>query len=288
MRTASHVRIHTIMTVAVGLVLVTSVAKATSVVPMDLDTLADHSGQVIVGTVTAVRSYWADSPRRIESEIAFEETEYLKGTLPDSRSTFTLVVPGGTVGQTSMQLAGTPTFAVGEKWVLFLLPSYKTFPVVGLSQGAFRVQAGGDGVERVFASSGSPVVGIDPTLMVTTAGSDYESASEHLIEAVSARLISEGRSQYRCETGLPAGQAMSYQQFLARVQPILDGSHDHKLTGPAGRRVLVEFTPVPPAPLPPNLVTGDSDTRCQAHSPPRSEVRPRKVTDTVDRPRDKR
>ena len=47
-------------------------------------------------------------------------------------------------------MASAPAFAAGEKWILFLLPTYKTFPVVGLSHGAFRVPTDTDGVERVF------------------------------------------------------------------------------------------------------------------------------------------
>lgn len=126
-----------------------SAAIASSVVPMSVATMADHAGQVITGDVVALRSYWIDEPRRIETEVTFAGVTYLKGAPADADGTFTLRVPGGTIGDLQMRIEGAPRFAAGETWLLFLLPTYKTFPVVGIDQGAYRVVHDADGVDRV-------------------------------------------------------------------------------------------------------------------------------------------
>ncbi|MFQ5591011.1 MAG: hypothetical protein ACE5HE_07615 [Phycisphaerae bacterium] len=208
---------------------------------MSLATLSDHAGQVIVGTVQSVRSYWADSPRRIESEITLAQVVYLKGALPGSEPTFTLIVPGGSVGQTHMQITDAPTFGVGEEWILFLLPTYKTFPVVGLSQGALRVLTDASGVKRVTSASAHPLKGIDQRGFAYFASSPVKMSEANAPKTVGAVDLRQAQTVTRA-TGV---QGMPLDEFLAMLQPILDGSADHNLTEPAGRRVLVDYVPVP-------------------------------------------
>ena len=193
-------------------------ASASSVVPMTVPMLADHAGQVFWGQVTEVRSYWTDEPRRIESQVTFTSVTYLKGALAGADDRFTLTVPGGKIGRLEMRIEGAPRFAVDESWILFVLPTYKTFPVVGLSQGALRIAAGPDGVERVYRA-GHPVVGLDEEGFVQVAG----------IEAQAAL----------------AAEALPYERFVEQLAPILAASRDHGLTEPAGRRHRVRYTPRP-------------------------------------------
>lgn len=217
-----------------------SSTEASSVVPMTLATMSDHAGQVIVGEVTQVRSYWAESPRRIETEVTFQNVEYLKGSLPDSSSIFRLIVPGGTVGEMRMQVCGAPTFAVGEKWVLFLLPTYKTFPVVGLHQGEMRVYRDVDGEERVGNAFHMPIDGVDSQGFIRVAGQrPGELPHPHARAEHGVRL-----KEVAPRAGVPA-RGMTYEEFLATVQPLLDRSKDHHLTEPAGRRILVRYSAVP-------------------------------------------
>ena len=211
---------------------------ASTVVPMTVETLADHAGQVIVGTVSSVRSYWADNPRRIESEVTFGQVEYLKGALPDARDEFTLIVPGGTVGEMSLAVCCAPQFNVKEKWLLFLLPSYKTFPVVGLYQGSFIVQADADGIERVSHRRHDvlePVTGVGTEGFVQYSVNHDSSVHDHLQAAHSLRL-KEGSAS------TPATPALTYAEFVDLLRPILAASRDHELTQPAGQRVLLEYT----------------------------------------------
>jgi len=224
-----------------GLALMASTAWASSVAPMSLKTVSDHAGQVIMGTVVSVRSYWADAPRRIESEITLDDVEYIKGALSDSTTGFTLIVPGGVVGQTSMRLSCAPIFNIGERWMLFILPSYKTFPTVGLWHGAMRIVQSATGTSEVLDATGNPVVGIDGEGFVRVAQKSADNAvtaDEILVGATKARLMPKpGRAE--------SGQALLLDEFLAQLQPILDSSKDHHLTGPAGRRELVQHIAVP-------------------------------------------
>jgi hypothetical protein len=196
-------------------VLVAMPATGTTIAPLSVTTMADHSGQVIAGDVLEVRSYWTGTPRRIESEVTFANVTYLKGALPTSGRVFTLTVPGGAVGDMEMRIEGAPRFEVGESWVLFLLPAYRTFPVVGLSQGAFRIVTGVDGVERV-EQGGRFVTGFDEDGFVRVAS--------------------------RPET-VDAG--LSYADFADLIEPALRASRDHALIEPAGRPLAVRYTPVP-------------------------------------------
>lgn len=212
---------------------------ASSVAPMTVQTLSDLSGQVIVGRVATVRSYWADHPRRIESEVRFEAVEYLKGRLAASTDAFTIIVPGGKVGQMQLQIADAPSFAAGEKWVLFLLPTYKTYPVAGLHQGAFRITTDAAGVERIYLPEGQPVLGVgaDGFLKVNKAATSP--ASTRLVEADRVNV----RSALTPET--EAASALSFEDFHREIAPILQSSRDHRLTEPAGKRVPAVYTAVP-------------------------------------------
>ena len=183
-----------------------------------------------------VRPYWAANPRRIETEVILEKVDYMKGRLPDSGATFTLTVPGGTIGDVSERVADTPTFATGEHWILFLLPQYKTFPVVGLDQGAFRVQTDADGTVRVYDAGHRPVTGLDAGGYVQV----------HDPRPSNARTCPTSANNLRVHAApAPPPPGLNYDDFLSQLRPVLAASKDHRLTQPAGRRILVQFHPVP-------------------------------------------
>ncbi|HUU84450.1 MAG TPA: hypothetical protein VM243_13195 [Phycisphaerae bacterium] len=215
-----------------------AVAQAGTVVPMNVETLANHAGQVLLGTVTDVRCYWADDPRRIESEITLEAVQYLKGALATSTTEFRLVVPGGTMGDMQMRVCCAPTFAVGDRWLLFLLPTYKTFPVVGITQGAFRIAADDQGIQRVYSERLSPVTGIDTEGFVKVGGTRRRSGHHHPVGQVNVRVKAE-------PAPVDVERAMTLGDFVDRVQPVIDASTDHHLTEPAGRPAPVSLKAVP-------------------------------------------
>lgn len=212
--------------------------RAGEVAPMTVRELADFAGQVIIGRVTAVRSYWAENPRRIESTVTFDNVAYLKGAVASSSTSFALTVPGGEVGTWEMRVGCAPTFAVGEKWLLFLLPTYRTFPTVGLSQGAFRVVADSAGVDRVYTAVGLPLAGIDERTWVRPLQTPAISPKERCVSADRVRLQTPSARDV-------IAPSLPLAEFLDQVRPILAASRTHHLIGPAGQRETVHYTPVP-------------------------------------------
>ena len=208
-----------------------SAAGASTTAAMPIQSVADHAGQVIVGDVASVRSYFAGNPRQIDSEITFKNVRYLKGPHPGATRRFTLIVPGGTVGTLQMRISDTPRFQVGETWLLFLLSGYRTYPVVGLSQGAFQIRAG-----RVYRGD-LPVTGLDENGFVQVARPD---TGRH-------RNLKTGPSA----SGPPGADvgavpdALTERRFERMLRPILRASRDHKMVRPAGRPLAVRHTPEP-------------------------------------------
>ena len=225
--------------ISLGLAAWAPLATAAVAVPMTLNTLADHAGQVIVGRVTAVRSYWASDPRRIESAVTLEGAEYLKGRLADSTDRFTLIVPGGEVDKTRMTIPDAPELRVGEKWLLFLLPTYHTHPVVGIYQGAFLIKPDADGVERVMSRAEgreAGVAGVGSDGFIQYAPSAAVDPHESLQGAEHMGLVTP-----RAQAAAP----VAYTDFVTQLTPVLAASRDHQLTAPAGRPAIVKYRAVP-------------------------------------------
>ena len=245
-------------------------ACAGNVVPMTAATLADHAGQVIIGTVLEVRSYWADDPGRIESEVLWGQVEYLKGALAGADDRFTLVVPGGAVDGMHMAVACTPRFQVGERWLLFLLPTYKVFPVVGFEQGAFRIETDAEGVARVFSEHSQAIAGVSADGFFRVANSRP------------ARNTNLPVARDRADVTLPLPiqqdePALSLAEFRELLAPVLAQSRDHGLSEPAGKRARVTFTPVPLKHAAAPGVASEAHGRRAALRVP-AEARPREAT----------
>jgi hypothetical protein len=185
--------------------LIASAAYGTSVVPMTVATMADHAGQVITGDVASLRSYWVDQPRRIETEITFSGVGYLKGAPADADGSFILRVPGGAIGDLQMRIEGAPQFAVGESWVLFLLPTYRTFPVVGIAQGAYRVVRAADGVHRVYRGA----------LAVAGVGAEAAPSYDQFVKQITP-ILDASRDHGLTE---PAGRPVPVRQVAVPLQP---------------------------------------------------------------------
>ncbi|HWL95537.1 MAG TPA: hypothetical protein VNT79_18610 [Phycisphaerae bacterium] len=217
-------------------------AAASTVVAMNLLTLADHAGQVVIGDVQSVRSYWAEKPRRIETEVVFSNVTYLKGAIPSADKHFSLVLPGGQIGSLQMRLCCAPEFKVGQRRLLFLLPTYKTFPTVGLDQGAFEIIRDAQGVDRVHYSKSNPVTRIDDEKFVITERRPTSAVHGHLVHAHNAVVRDANGPPDAAQASV---EGLSLQEFLQILQPILDASRDFKLTEPAGRRVLIDYQAVP-------------------------------------------
>ena len=201
----------------------------TSVVRLPLTEIANHSGQIIVGTVDSIESYWTEEfgTRTIESRIRLEYVEYFKGKR-DNSTTFSFTVPGGTVGNMSMQIAGAPVFKVNETWVLFLHPEWKSFPTVGLYQGAYQLVHG-----IVKDGNGVPIAGINADGFVESslAKTSLQGKARTQNAVVQARVVSK--------------KPMAQESFLDLVESVAKQSKPIPLTQNAGKRVPADYTSVP-------------------------------------------
>lgn len=206
--------------------------RAAHVAPLSAAELADHAAQVIVGDVIAQRSYWAENPRRIETELTFANVRYLKGRLPDSADTFTLVLPGGQVGETQMRLCCAPEFAPGQRWCLFLLAESSFYPIVGFNQGALRIEADAEGVERVYTADGRTVTGLD-ALGFLQAAPMPSPATPVMREAHGVRILPRDPQ--------PPVATKSFAALLEELEPVLATSRPIALQAPAGRYRPTQF-----------------------------------------------
>lgn len=130
---------HTVRSAAIFLLALCSTQVwATTVVPPNLDELVKEAEVIFEGNVTAIKSHWAgeNETRRIETDFTFQVTETLKGDIP---STYVLHVLGGTVGDVSLDVDGSPHFAKGDRALLFVTHNGTQFvPLVGIMHGHYQ------------------------------------------------------------------------------------------------------------------------------------------------------
>jgi len=203
-----------------------SITSASSVVRLSLPDIADHSGQIVTGKVMSIDSYWTEAygPRTIETRITLEQVAYFKGQR-NRAIQFEFTVPGGTVGEMTMRIAGAPEFKQGESWVLFLLPEWKSFPTVGLYQGAYQLVDG-----EVRDGNGVPVASIDEKGFVVS--------SLH-----SPKL--EGRARGANVSITSSVRKIAQQTFLEQIASIASNSKPIQLQHDAGKRIKADYISVP-------------------------------------------
>ena len=133
-------------------------ARATSVVPPTFAEMVARADLVFVGTVVGSHSEWrtVGSDRVIFTMTDFKTEEVLKGT---ASKVVTLQFLGGTVGDVTLSVSGTPRFESGERVVLFVEKNgTQVCPLVGVFHGKFTVKSDGKtGREIVVMHNGHPL-----------------------------------------------------------------------------------------------------------------------------------
>jgi hypothetical protein len=123
---------------AAAVAAVVAPVRATVLVPAELTELSRSATAIVRGTVTLVRSEWADGRRRVETIVTVSVEQTLKGGLEGNVS---FKVPGGEMGRYRSVMIGAPTFREGEEVILFLGGEGPALPyLLGLGQGVYRVQ----------------------------------------------------------------------------------------------------------------------------------------------------
>jgi hypothetical protein len=135
-------------------------ARATTLVRMSLEQLAQASSDIVRGQAVSQASGWNTSHTLIMTVTRIAVETRMKGQAPE---TVDIEQPGGTVGNFRVYVPGTVHFLPGAKYLLFLEPSKATpahYQVVGMVQGAYRIYAdAATGEEKVIRPLGTMFYG---------------------------------------------------------------------------------------------------------------------------------
>lgn len=85
-----------------------------------LTDLFQRNQLVIRGTVTSVNSAFDQSGASIITTVGIQVSRVLRGAIPSGTSSINVQFRGGTVGQISSVMPGSPSFTIGESVVVFL------------------------------------------------------------------------------------------------------------------------------------------------------------------------
>jgi len=150
MRARIAVFISSVLLLAVFLAVFGAVpARASLVLALDLQTMVTRSDHVAVVDVASVKADWDAQHEQILTTIDLVVVETWKGSQA-AGTHFTVVQPGGTVGDLTQVVHGMTHFVPGERAVVFLSGRADHAHVVGMAQGKRLV--------RRDASSGRFVV----------------------------------------------------------------------------------------------------------------------------------
>ncbi len=111
--------------------------QATTMVPVDADELVDAAGLIFTGTAVHHEVVLSQDGRFPFTFVTFRVEETFKGRVQHQE--LTLRFHGGRVGDEAVVVLGTPEFAPGERYLLFVADNGTSrFPVVGWRQGQYR------------------------------------------------------------------------------------------------------------------------------------------------------
>lgn len=134
------------------LLAITSLAFATTVIPVPVERLAQMSSHIVLARAVDAHSEWNAEHTLIYTYTRFQVVRQMKGSLPQ---TFTVKQIGGHAGGYAQKVSGVRYWQAGEDAVLFLRPTDDGgLTVTGLMQGDFRLnrQRGGE----IYVSNGVP------------------------------------------------------------------------------------------------------------------------------------
>jgi len=133
-------------------------AFATTVTAPAFDSLVSQADYVVRTVVKSVNSEWQveGANRSIVTKVELTVREVIKGNPP---SPLVLEMLGGSIGQTTMVVDGTPKFKVGDEDILFIHGNGQQFsPLVGLMYGRYPIVYDSvTGAEIVLRSNGTPL-----------------------------------------------------------------------------------------------------------------------------------
>lgn len=140
-----------LLTLVVG-----AAASATTYESFSFDQIVRRAEVIFVGDVVDVRSYEVsrNANRSFKTRVTFNVSDsiYRASTIAE---TFDFL--GGTVGDETMEVAGMPQFARGDRRVVLAYRGESINPIVGFTQGLLSVSRDIRGADRVLAYDGYPI-----------------------------------------------------------------------------------------------------------------------------------
>jgi hypothetical protein len=130
--------------------------RATTFEPLTFNDLVTQADVIFVGDVVDVRPYTVQTRERtiVKTRVTFSVADPLYGT---SSIVEVFDFLGGETQELGMRVAGMPTFAVGDRRVVFARRDRSINPIVGFTQGLMKVTRDAGGVERVLTIDGASV-----------------------------------------------------------------------------------------------------------------------------------
>ena len=123
-------------------------SASAQVIPMSLAEMLAAADTIVVAEAIDTRAEWVTTgaSRAIVTRVTFRVTDTLKGV---ERLLLPLEFLGGTVGDVGYEVAGVPTFDIGDRAVLFVSGARAASAIVGHMQGRFPINTAPDGTEYV-------------------------------------------------------------------------------------------------------------------------------------------
>ncbi|HVG07134.1 MAG TPA: hypothetical protein VNM67_05470 [Thermoanaerobaculia bacterium] len=136
-------------------------ARATTLVTLDLEQLADRAELVFTGTAVSSEVALTPEDQFPFTFVTFRVESTLKGRAEGKE--LTLRFAGGPVGEDWVEVVGMPEFAIGEEYLLFVSGNgVNLSPVLGWHQGRLRVARDPESGRKVLVDeAGAPVLGIE-------------------------------------------------------------------------------------------------------------------------------
>jgi hypothetical protein len=142
--------------VCVLLAAASAAVRATSFEPVTFDDLVTRADVIFVGDVVDVRPYTLQTREGliVKTRVTFSVADPLYGTT-SLVEVFDFL--GGETAELGMQVAGMPTFTVGDRRVVFARRERSINPIVGFTQGLMKVTRDAAGIDRVLTIEGAQV-----------------------------------------------------------------------------------------------------------------------------------
>jgi len=149
--------LHRLFLPALLLALAPGPARATTVLRLPVEAMAERSDLVLRAEVSrvAVAAAPADE-RRITTSVTLRVLQVLKGHA--AAPTLTIRLLGGSIGRWTLAVPGTPSFREGEEVVVFLEATRDGFKPAGLWLGKYQVRRDAAGGARAVRAPGDAAV----------------------------------------------------------------------------------------------------------------------------------